>query len=293
MWTACVPFAHMAFQHPLAFLLGLEGVALLRSFAGDPGMDRDYVYARLAEVRRLLDEAAPELGEGSEIGRIDTVGGYGVWSGTYDDPGNPLIEVEEPVFRRILDKLPPGNALDAACGTGRHAEYLAARGHRVVGVDSSPDMLGRARAKVKGAAFHLGDLHALPLPDASVDLVTCALALTHVPELAPVLAEFVRVLRPGGHLVLSDIHVMSLYLGGVAHAEQPDGRRLLPVSRFLAGDYLNAAAPLGLRVLRCEEPRWTPSPWAGGPQARQWCREAAAAAYEATPAAIIWHFQRS
>ncbi|GAA1602071.1 methyltransferase domain-containing protein [Catellatospora bangladeshensis] len=283
----------MAFQHPLAFLLGLEGVALLRSFAGDPGMDRDFVHARLAEVRRLLDEAAPQLGDGIDAGQVDTVGGYGIWSRTYDDPGNPLIEVEEPVFRRILDTLPPGDALDAACGTGRHTGYLAARGHRVIGVDSSPDMLDRARAKVPGAAFQLGDLHELPLPDASVDLVTCALALTHVPDLAPVLGEFARVLRPGGHLVVSDIHVMSLYLGGVAHAEGPDGRReLLPAGRFLAGDYLNAAVPLGLRVLRCEEPRWTPSPWAGGPQARQWCPEAAAAAYEATPAAIIWHFQR-
>lgn len=283
----------MTYQHPLAFLVGLEGVALLRAFAGDEGLDRAFVQARLDEVRRLLDEAAPELGDGVETGHVGTVDGYRIWSQTYDDPGNPLIEVEEPVVHRILDGLPAGVALDAACGTGRHAEHLAARGHQVIGVDSSPDMLDRARKRVPDGEFHEGDLHALPVPDGSVDLVVCGLALTHVPDLAPVLSEFARVLRPGGHLVLSDIHVMSLYLGGVAHTAGPDGRpNLLPASRHLAGDYLNAAVPLGLRPVRCEEPRWPANPWAGGPQAKQWCPDAAAAAYEATPAAVIWHFQR-
>lgn len=283
----------MTYQHPLSFLLGLEGVALLRAHAGD-GFDRAFVEARFAEIRRLLDADPAELGDGVEAGQIGTVDGYRTWSKTYDDPGNPLIDVEEPVVRRILDTIPAGDALDAACGTGRHAEYLAARGHRVVGVDSSPDMLERAGKRVPDARFEQGDLHRLPLADASVDLVVCGLALTHVPDLAPVLAEFARVLRPGGRLVTSDIHVMSIYLGGVANATGPDGRfTLLPASRFLAGDYLAAALAAGFDVVGCEEPRWPANPWAGGPQARQWCADAADAAYEATPAAVIWHFRRS
>ena len=43
-----------------------------------------------------------------------------------------------------------------------------------------------------------------PSPDQHVDVVVCALVLSHIPDSAPVLAEFVRVLRPGGHLVISD-----------------------------------------------------------------------------------------
>jgi hypothetical protein len=42
------------YQHPLAYLLGLEGIALLRGWAGD--YDKEFVEARLAEVRRLLDD---------------------------------------------------------------------------------------------------------------------------------------------------------------------------------------------------------------------------------------------
>jgi Methyltransferase domain len=204
----------VAYSHPLGFLLGLEGVALLRACAGDD-FDREFAEARIAETRALLD-AAPALDDGVEFSDISTADGYRIWSATYDEPGNPLIEVEEPVVRQILDRLPPGRALDAACGTGRHAEYLAGLGHRVTGVDSSPEMLARARGRVPAAGFLLGDLHRLPVPDGAMDLVVCALALVHVRALGPVMAEFARVLRPGGHLVVSDIHVLSLYLGGVA-----------------------------------------------------------------------------
>ena len=87
-------------------------------------------------------------------------------------------------------------ALDAACGTGRFAGFLARRGHRVIGVDSSPDMLAHARQRVPEAGFHVAGLARLRLPDDWVDVIICALALDHVPGLDPVLAEFARVLCP-------------------------------------------------------------------------------------------------
>lgn len=284
----------MVYQHPLAFLLGLEGVALLRATAGD-GFDREFVHARLNEVQTLLDLRTDAFTDESfEVGQVGTVESYRAWSSTYDDPGNPLIDVEEPVVRQILRSLPPGTALDAACGTGRYAEVLAALGHRVVGVDSSPDMLARARTRVPRATFLRADLHQLPWSNGAFDVVVCGLALTHVPALPPVMAEFARVLRPGGHLVTSDIHFVSLYLGGVARVARPDGRRdMLPASRHLVSDYLTAALPLGFELRGCAEPRWPASDDAGGPLAQQWCRDAANAAYTATPAAIVLQFQRT
>jgi hypothetical protein len=99
----------MAYRHPLAFLLGLEGVALLRAHAGD-GFDRGFVAARIAETRTLLDHAAPTLGEAIELGQLSTPDGYQLWSEAYDKPGNPLIEVEQPAVRQILGRLPPGTA---------------------------------------------------------------------------------------------------------------------------------------------------------------------------------------
>jgi ubiquinone/menaquinone biosynthesis C-methylase UbiE len=143
-----------------------------------------------------------------------------------------LFDYEDPIVREIVDALPPGIALDAACGTGRHAEYLSMRGHQVVGVDSSPDMLQRARTRVPRAEFRQGDLDQLPLPNDHVDLVVCALALTHVSDLKPVITEFARVLRPGGHLVIIDVHHELVSLGSVPRVRSAgDQPGLLPAYR--------------------------------------------------------------
>ena len=294
----------MVYQQPLAYLLGLEGLALLRSFAGD--YDQAFGEARIAEIRRLLD--TPALTGAVEVDEVDTVAGYRVWSATYDEPGNGLFAFEEPFVHEILDGLPVGVAVDAACGTGRHTAYLASRGHRVTGVDSSPEMLARARARVPAAVFHQGDLHALPVSDGYADLVVCALALAHLPDLRAAVSEFARVLRPGGHLVITDVHQERVALGSVPHVRSDRGvPGLIPSYRHRAADYIGAALAAGFEVRRCEEPRarvtpsgdglpveivtgeWDRWPWslaAIAPAARD-------AAEDDTPTTILWHFQRN
>jgi SAM-dependent methyltransferase len=293
----------MVYQHPLAYLLGLEGVALLRAFGGDH--DRDFAEARIAEIRRLLD--SPELkGPGVTAERVGTVAGYRVWSRTYDDPGNGLFACEEPLVHRSVDTLGPGVALDAACGTGRHAAYLVARGHRTIGVDSSPDMLARARARVPEADFRQGELHRLPVPDDHVDVIVCALALVHLSDLGPAFGEFARVLRPGGRLVVTDVHHEIVALGSVPRMRSAAGEPgLLPAYRHRAADYLAAALPLGLRVRRCEEPGRTsgavpgelpaeivPGPWDDWPWSLTALVPAASAAvWNDAPAVMFWDFE--
>ncbi|MGH3462207.1 MAG: methyltransferase domain-containing protein, partial [Kribbellaceae bacterium] len=135
------------YQHPLAYLIGLEGVALLRGFAGD--YDREFVEARLAEVCALLDPGPP--GDALLVDPVSLPDGYDGWSRDYDEPGNGLIDLEQPIVREMLAGLPVGVALDAACGTGRHTGHLVSLGHRTIGVDSSPAMLAKARAKPRAA----------------------------------------------------------------------------------------------------------------------------------------------
>ena len=301
----------MIHQHPLAYLIGLEGVALLRAFAGQ--YDEEFVTARLAEIRALLDRAA-ELGDGGSARALTAPEAYGSWAPAYDQPGNQLLDTEGPLVRSLLDGVPVGVALDAACGTGRHAAYLAELGHTVIGVDSSAEMLGVARAKVPSARFLLGSLEALPVPDSSVDVVVCALALSHVPDLAPVFAEFARVLRPGGSLVVSDPRGRLVDVGLPIVVAGPDGAPgYLPNRSRPASEYLAAALPLGFEVRHCEEPvRPTPfvnrhgvPPGASGPvppptpsgrPPNIWALHplipaAANAAYEGSSMAIVWRFQ--
>ncbi|WP_433271594.1 class I SAM-dependent methyltransferase [Actinosynnema sp. CS-041913] len=291
----------MIYEHPLAYLLGLEGIALLRAFTGEH--DRDFVESRIAEIRRLLDDGSL-AGAAVEVDRVTAVDGYRVWSATYDQPGNAAFDIDGPLVEEIVDALPVGVALDAACGTGRHARPLAERGHRVIGVDGSPDMLARARERLPQGEFLLGDLSRLPVGDAEVDLVVCGLALTHVPALDPVMAEFARVLRPGGHLVISDVHPEAVARGSVPSVRGPSGRPgRVATYRHLVGDYLRAALPLGLQLRRCEEPR-LPAPAEPRPPATAlgpwelwpWCLadlvpDATRAANADVPAMVVWHFQ--
>jgi ubiquinone/menaquinone biosynthesis C-methylase UbiE len=299
------------YQHPLAYLLGLEGIALLRAFAGE--YDREFTLARIEEIRALLD-AADELGDGVEETPMTAQEGYAQWAPSYDEPGNALLEVEEPVVREILAGLPVGVALDAACGTGRHGAYLASLGHRVIGVDATPEMLEVARAKIPAGEFYEADLRELPVADDSIDVIVCGIAASHVPDLAPVLAELARVLRPEGHLVLTDSRGLIGDIGLPLARTRPDGTfGYVPVWSRLASDYLAAALPLGFEVRRCEEPRRrTPLVDDGGrdladpdtPEHRpgrppniwalhRFAPEATNAAYRGLPHAIVWHFQLS
>jgi SAM-dependent methyltransferase len=274
-------------RHPLAFPLGLEGLALLRSFAGDishPG----FAEQRVTQIRRLLTQE-PDAQPGP-VGAVGTVAGYAVWAQTYDTEDNPLIKVEEPAVREILARLPVGRALDVACGTGRHTAWLAQHGHAVTGMDSSPAMLAKARERAPGVDFVRADLAQIPVPAATFDLVVCTLALTHHGDLPGALAEFTRVARPGGHVVLSDIHVLSLYLGGVPSVITAEGVAALPAHRYWASDYLAAILGAGLEVVSCREPRWFPAE--PGTAGERDYPDAAAAAYWDTPALIVWQLRK-
>ncbi|NAZ81806.1 methyltransferase domain-containing protein [Kineococcus sp. R8] len=240
-------------------MLGVEGLALLRGWAGDA--DRAFTHDRLAEVRRLLDDPLLADHPGVDVARGTATGGYRDWAPTYDGP-NRLFELDEPFVDAVLAGLAPGAALDAACGTGRLAERLVRAGHDVVGVDASPEMLAVARRRVPQARFVAGALERLPVADASVDVVVCALALSHLPSLGPAVQEFARVLRPGGHLVVSDVHHELIFRGSVVAAPGPGGGPgLVPTYRHSLGEFLRAFLSHGFAVRACEEP--------GGPAAEE------------------------
>ena len=111
---------------------------------------------------------------------------------------------------RMAEVRPTDDVVDIACGTGDLTELFAAAGPRSIrGLDFTPPMLDIAREKAarrkwSGAAptYAHGDATALELPDASVDVVSIAFGLRNVGDPARALAEFRRILRPGGRLIV-------------------------------------------------------------------------------------------
>ena len=100
-------------------------------------------------------------------------------------------------------------ALDAACGGGHTAFALARAGIETHAADITREMVeqGRRLAAERGLeiTFDEADVEALPYADARFDLVTTRFAAHHFPDPARAVAEMLRVLRPGGTLLLSDV----------------------------------------------------------------------------------------
>ena len=133
-----------------------------------------------------------------------TVAGLG-W-GARADAWAEQEEQQAPTYRAVLDRValaPGASVLDAGCGSGVFLRLAADRGARVHGLDASPELVARARARVGGAAeVRVGDLEALPYEDASFDLVAGFNSFFFADDLVGALREAGRVARPGAPVVI-------------------------------------------------------------------------------------------
>jgi ubiquinone/menaquinone biosynthesis C-methylase UbiE len=241
-------------------------------------------------TRRFTED--PSLNFQLDIPDMEVESGYALWADTYDNFPNPLINVEEPIIRALLERMPAGRALDAACGTGRYTRYMRARGHEVEAVDVSRAMIAQARASSPEVRFSVGSLEALPFTDGSFDLVMCGLALTHLPQISPTIAEFARVLKPGGSAILADHHPVAGLLGGSAIFQDKD-RFFRNVTSFRHGhaEYISAFVAAGLEIQECFEPEMTEEQAAIGPLFGI-APNAFRAGVVGVPMALIWLLRR-
>jgi ubiquinone/menaquinone biosynthesis C-methylase UbiE len=132
-------------------------------------------------------------------------------SSTFDDePGHGLFSDEQrQAWLDLLTRLAgraPQRVLDVGCGTGFLSLMLAALGHDVTGIDLSPQMIDRARRKAEQASlqidFRVGDAVAIGCPDKAYQLVVARHVIWTLPDPQRGVAEWLRVLRPGGRLIL-------------------------------------------------------------------------------------------
>jgi ubiquinone/menaquinone biosynthesis C-methylase UbiE len=130
-----------------------------------------------------------------------------------EDFGHSIrTSAERLAWDRILDLLLAGrgvlDALDVGCGTGFLALELAGRGHRVTGVDFAPAMLAEARRKAAASGlsirFEEADAERLPFAAGSFDLAISRHLLWTLPHPEAAIDEWIRVVRPGGRLVIVD-----------------------------------------------------------------------------------------
>jgi SAM-dependent methyltransferase len=126
------------------------------------------------------------------------------WAAWARTPGHDVSH-EETNFPPFLELLPPPGrlTLDLGCGEGRVGAELQRRGHRVVGVDSSPRMVEFAREHHEAI---VADAAALPFDDGAFDLVIAYMSLMNFDDLQGGVRESARVLEGGGRFCFAVLH---------------------------------------------------------------------------------------
>lgn len=166
-------------------------------------------------LRRIFDDTAPDYD------RIERVLAFGTGA-SYRRAALRRAELAE-----------GSQVLDVGIGTGLVAraalELIGPRG-RLIGIDPSPGMMGEV--VLPGVELLQGRAEALPQPDSSSDFVSLGYALRHLADVRPAFAEFFRVLRPGGRLLILEI-------------TKPDGR----IGTAVLKTYMRAVVPLIARIV--------------------------------------------
>ncbi|MFJ4340526.1 class I SAM-dependent methyltransferase [Streptomyces sp. NPDC088915] len=118
---------------------------------------------------------------------------------------SPLDRAMLGVFAEVVRADGEGRVADLGCGPGHVTAHLDGLGLSAFGVDASPAMIELARRAHPDLRFDVGSMAALDIADGALDGVLSRWSVIHVPpgELPAVLAEFHRVLAPGGHLLIA------------------------------------------------------------------------------------------
>jgi len=152
---------------------------------------------------------------------------------------------------RLVERCRGGRLLDVGCGTGKIARFAHDRGVEAVGVDISPVAVEQARAISPGVGFDVMSALALEYPDGSFDGVSSFFSIIHLArrDAQLAVAEMARVLKPGGHLLLT------AYAGeGVIEYRKQSGSPIDVDSTLFTIDELSAwCSSAGLPVVEARE----------------------------------------
>lgn len=240
-----------------------------------------FAYFRLAErgegadLGRLLADLVPaddpqialdqERLESLKQSRAARASAYFAANAARWDQIRALHIADSEVEEALLSLLPDGpldTVLDLGTGTGRILSLLAPRAKRALGIDQSREMLEVARSNLERTGLanwqiRQGDLYQLPLPGQTADVAVLHQVLHYLEDPADAIAEAVRVLRPGGRLLVADFAQHDVESLREDHAHRWLGFADETVLGWLRQHGLTAAAPVHLPGIPLTVTVWT------------------------------------
>lgn len=187
---------------------------------------------------------------------VDAAEGYRRWADKYDTTDNPMVAMVETVFDDFVGAVQDQPVVEFGCGTGRNLARLvdlgASGGH---GYDLSPEMLNVARSKLDDR-FNLTSHDITTSTDDEGDtyhLALFSLVLEHIESIEAPLAEAHRLTKPGGHLVVFELHPYLCIDGVVAHFDDDGVEIRLPSHPHMLSDFINTTDKVGWELVDLAE----------------------------------------
>lgn len=165
------------------------------------------------KLKRRLSTYLPSAKE------TEPASAYNLWAASYDSqPDNLMLALDEQLFSGLLKNVDVHNKIvaDIGCGTGRHwQKIMDKKPKKLIGFDVSKGMLQILQQKFPNAETHLLINDELQgLQNESCDLVFSTLTIAHIKNINKAIAEWCRILKPGGDMIITDYHPAALSKGG-------------------------------------------------------------------------------
>jgi SAM-dependent methyltransferase len=125
------------------------------------------------------------------------------------------------------------NALDVGCGEGRFCRMMQRCGIRTIGIDPTNSLVARARELDPGGDYRLGKAEAIDFPDETFELVVGDLVFIDIPDIPSAIREMVRVLRPGGTLLIANLTSFNTAAVGGGWTRDASGELRFSIDHYL------------------------------------------------------------